>query len=57
MFYHVMHGFLLKIKTKTPGVSLNTGRFILDFVVDSSANPKGPYAINTCSTKLLLQAN
>ena len=42
---------------------LNTGRFILDFVVDRSANyniitkeekePTGPYAINTCSTKPL----
>ena len=54
---------LNEIKTKYQMSSLNTGRFILDLLVDSSANyniiakeekdPKGPYAISTCSTKLL----
>ena len=47
--------------------SLNTGRSILDFVVDSSAkynritneekDPKDPYTIIICSTRSLKQAN
>ena len=60
MQYHMMHGFLLKIETKTQDVLTYICRFILVMVVDSSANyakwwekdPKGPYAINTCLTKL-----
>ena len=56
-------GSHLRSRPRHQKSSLNTSRFILDFVVDSSANyniitkeekdSKGPYAINTCSTKLL----
>ena len=62
-FYHMTPGFSLEIKTKKPKSLLNTGRFILNCVIDSSTkyniiakeekDPKDPYAINTCSTKLL----
>ena len=37
-FYHVMHGLSLKIKIKTGRTLTQTGGFILDFVVDRSAN-------------------
>ena len=56
-------GSHLKSWPKNQKSSLNTGRFILDFVVPSSVkykkitkekkDPKDPYAINTCSTQLL----
>ena len=62
-FYSMTCGFSLEIKTKHQKSLLYTGRFILDFVVDSSANyntitneekdPKGPYLINKCTTKQL----
>ena len=63
MFYHVMHGSHSKSRPRHQRSSFNTGRFILDFEVHSSAkyntitkeekDPQGLYAINTCSTKLL----
>ena len=56
-------GSYLESKPRHQTSSLNTGWFILDFVVDSLADynittkeekdPKGPHVINTCSTKLL----
>ena len=56
-------GSHLKSRPRHQKSWLDTGRFILHFVVDSSAkykkirkgekDPKGPYAFNTCSTKLL----
>ena len=36
-FYHVRQSFCLKSRPRHQKSSLNTGRFILDFVVDSSA--------------------
>ena len=62
-FCHMTCGFSLGSRPRHQKSLLNTGRFILDFVFDSSENyyiitkekkqPKGPYAITICTTKPL----